>query len=78
MSNTDTHLLATHTIPAWSVIGLGSLVVHLVLPIDASHALAALLLTLIAGVYIGFAINDGRVSRIVTESFVAITFVNDT
>lgn len=75
MSDTDTHILATHTIPAWSVIGLGSLAVHLVSPIDVSHALAALLLTLIAGVYIGFAVNDGRMSRIMTESLVAITFV---
>jgi len=75
MSDTDTHILATHTISAWSVIGLGSLAVHLVLPIDVSHALAALLLTLIAGVYIGFAVNDGRMSRIMTESLVAITFV---
>ena len=71
----DQHFLAKHTIPAWSVIGLGSLAVHLVIPIDVSHVLAALLLALIAGVYIGFAANDGRMSRIVIESGVAILFV---
>ncbi|MFV2052363.1 hypothetical protein [Aliiroseovarius sp. YM-037] len=75
MSDIDTHVLATHTIPAWSVIGLGSLSVHLVLPVDVSHTLAALLLTLIAGAYIGFAVNDGRLSRILVESAVAVGFV---
>jgi|TARA_B100001059_G_scaffold221178_1_gene243893 hypothetical protein len=75
MVETDQHILATHTIPVSSMIALVSLAVHLVLPIEVSHALAALLLTLIAGVYIGFAVNDGRMSRIVTESLVAITFV---
>ncbi|SFU98660.1 hypothetical protein SAMN04488527_1724 [Aliiroseovarius crassostreae] len=63
------------TIPAWSVIGLGALAVHLVLPVDASQTLAALLLTLIAGVYIGFAVNDGRLPRILVEGSVAIGFV---
>lgn len=75
MSDPDTHVLAKHMIPAWSVIGLASLAVHLVLPIDVSHTLAAMLLTLIAGVYIGFAFIDGRQSRILVESAVAIGFM---
>jgi hypothetical protein len=75
MNDTDTHMLAAHTIPVCSAIGLGSLGVHLFLPVDVSYALAALLLTLIAGVYIGFAVNDRRLSRILIESTVAVGFV---
>lgn len=75
MSSSDTHILATHTIPAWGVIGLASLAVHMALPTEMSHALAALLLTLIAGVYVGFAALDGRMSRILVESTVAVFFV---
>jgi hypothetical protein len=74
-TDSDTHLLATHTIPSWSVIGLASLGVHLILPQDVSHALAALLLAMIAGVYVGFAALDGRLSHIIIESFAALLFI---
>lgn len=37
--------------------------------------LAALLLAMIAGIYIGFAVNDGRLSRIILEASVAVLFV---
>ncbi len=68
-------VLATHTVPAFSIISFGSLAVHLLLPSMASHVLAATLLTLIAGIYIGFAVIDGRLSRILVESIVACLFV---
>ncbi len=71
----DQHFLATHTVSAASIISLCSLAVHLLLPEAASHVLAATLLTLIAGVYIGFAVTDGRLSRIISESIVACLFV---
>jgi hypothetical protein len=44
-------------------------------PISASHVLAATLLTLIAGIYIGFAVLDGRLSRLLVEGSVACMFV---
>lgn len=75
LGDRDTHILATHTLPAWSVIGLISLAVHFVLPQDISHTLAALLLAMIAGIYVGFAALDGRMSRILVESVVACLFV---
>ncbi|MEH6738220.1 MAG: hypothetical protein V7695_06720 [Sulfitobacter sp.] len=67
--------MATHTIPVWSVISLCSLALHLVLPVTVSHVLTATVLTLIAGVYIGFAVMDGRMSRIIIESIAACAFV---
>jgi len=69
------HIFANHTIPAFSVISLGSLAVHLLLPHSASYVLAATLLSLIAGIYIGFAVMDGRQSRILVESSIACGFI---
>ena len=40
-----------------------------------SHALASLLLTLIAGVLVGFAVLEGSMSRNLIESVVAALFV---
>ncbi len=74
LPDTHQHVLARHTIPAWSIIGLGSLALHIFLPQDVSHVVAAILLATIAGVYIGFAANDGRMSRIVVEATVACLF----
>ena len=70
-----THILAIHTLPAFSAISLASLAVHLLLPVATSHVLAATLLTMIAGIYVGFAVADGRGSRIWVESTVACFFV---
>lgn len=71
----DTNILATHTLPIWSVISLFSLAVHLLLPETVSQVLAAMLLSLIAGVYIGLAVMDGRMKRIVVEATVACLFM---
>lgn len=71
----DTNILGTHTLPVWSVIALLSLAVHLALPEEASQVVAAMLLCLIAGVYIGFAVMDGRMKRIMVEAAVACLFM---
>lgn len=39
-------------------LALGALALHLVLPTNTSHVLAATLLTLIDGIYIGFSVVD--------------------
>lgn len=51
-----------------------SLPLHLFLPFDVSVQLAALLLAIIAGAYIGFASADGRMSALVMEFAVASGF----
>ncbi|MEL6258693.1 MAG: hypothetical protein AAFY22_04560 [Pseudomonadota bacterium] len=48
------------------VIGL-TLPLHMILPFDMSVKIAALLLALIAGAYIGFGAADGRPSAFATE-----------
>lgn len=69
------HLFERHTIPASGAIGLASLGLHLILPDTLSNLLAAFLIPLIAGIYIGFAVVDGRMSRIIVESTVAFMFL---
>ena len=51
-----------------------SLPLHLVVPAETSVVLASLTLALIAGVYLGFAFSDGRLSVMLTELFVALAF----
>jgi hypothetical protein len=46
----------------------------LVLPLTASQQLASIILTLVAGIYVGFAIQDGRPGIIATEAGVALVF----
>ena len=55
------------------VIGL-TLPLHLFLPFEISVQVAALLLALIAGAYIGFGAADGRMSAFATEFVGAGTF----
>ncbi|MEL7231654.1 MAG: hypothetical protein AAGJ85_04010 [Pseudomonadota bacterium] len=55
------------------VIGL-TLPLHLFLPLDISVQVAAVLLALIAGAYIGFGAADGRMSAFATEFVGAGTF----
>ncbi|MCF6445192.1 hypothetical protein [Nereida sp. MMG025] len=74
LPDTHQHILARHTIPVCSIIGLGSLAMHIFLLQDVSHVVAAILLATIVGVYIGFAANDGRMSHIVVEATVACLF----
>lgn len=55
--------------PIWLGAGLGILLVplHFLVPSDLSLQIAALLLCVIAGAYIGFAAADGRPGAMVTE-----------
>ena len=57
-----------------AMLASASLPLHLILSPDASTALAALVLALIAGVYVGFALRDGRTGVIATEILVAVGF----
>jgi len=68
-------MIDKHPLPIAGVLALVSVPIHAVLPFWWSHQLAALLLTAIAGVYVGFAVLDGRYSRIAVECVVAICFV---
>lgn len=56
-------------------LALVSLPFHFVLPITASHQLAAILLSLVAGVYVGFAVQDGRLKILLIEGLVALIFI---
>ena len=62
----------------WLTGGLASLAtlpLHFYLPVAASIQLSAIFLSLIAGVYVGFAVRDGRIRFIALESGVALLFV---
>ena len=62
----------------WLTGGLASLAtlpLHFLLPVAASIQLSAIFLALIAGVYVGFAVRDGRIRFIALESGVALLFV---
>ena len=69
-----THVMATHPRLTGSGLAVLSLPLHLVLPAQTSVLLAALTLSLIAGVYLGFAFVDGRLSVMTTELVVALAF----
>ena len=56
------------------LVGLAISVPHLFLPLDLSVAVASLTLVFIAGIYVGFAIVNGRDHAFMTEASVAITF----
>jgi len=66
--------MATHPLLTGSGLAALSLPLHLVLPAPTSVLLAALTLALIAGVYLGFAFLDGRLSVMFTELLVALAF----
>ena len=68
------HAMATHPRLTGSGLAVLSLPLHLVLPAETSVLLAALTLALIAGVYLGFAFIDGRLSVMVIELSVALAF----
>ena len=69
-----THAMATHPRLTGSGLAVLSLPLHLVLPAEASVLLSALTLALVAGVYLGFAFVDGRLSVMVIELVVALAF----
>ncbi|WP_305617564.1 DUF6010 family protein [Novosphingobium sp.] len=51
-----------------------SLPAHFILPDNISHQLAAIVLTLVAGIYVGFAVQDGRSKALATEGSIALMF----
>lgn len=64
-----------HQVMLWAGgLALLSLPVHIMLSLEQSVAFAALMLSLIAGVYAGFALTDGRLRIIVVECAVALIF----
>ncbi len=68
------HAMATHPRLTGSGLAVLSLPLHLALPAETSVLLAALTLALIAGVYLGFAFVDGRLSVMLIELLVAVAF----
>ena len=70
----ENHMLARHPLPAAGLLGLATLPIHAILPYTWSVTLAAFILALIGGVYIGFAVLDGRLSRLLIETTVAVAF----
>ena len=59
-----------------AVLATASLPAHLLLRPAASHQLAALLLVLVAGIYVGFALQDGRPRQVAVEALTASAFVS--
>lgn len=58
-----------------TALALASLPAHFFLPSIASHQLAAVVLVLVAGIYVGFALQDGRVRTLAVEGAVALGFI---
>jgi hypothetical protein len=52
-------IFANHPVVTGIAIGVGSLLPHFFLPLQASLGFAAILLALIAGIYFGFAVVNG-------------------
>lgn len=65
-----------HLLPAiWGLVfAAGTIVVHLFFGRDVSILVAAMLMAMIASVYVGFAIIDGRASTIAVEAVMAMAF----
>lgn len=68
------HVVARHPLPVAGILALVTLPIQAVLPMELSMQFAAGILALIAGIYIGFAVLDGRLSRLAIETFVALLF----
>jgi hypothetical protein len=67
-------ILARRPIPTAVAIGVGSLLPHAFLPRQASLAFAAILISLIAGIYFGFAVVNGSGRHQLVEFNVAGMF----
>jgi len=63
------------TLLAWVVVALFIMLVHVVLPRDYAFDVTALLLTVIASIYVGFALNDGRPRQVFVEVAAASVFI---
>lgn len=70
-----THLVHRHPLPAAGVLALISLPVHLFLPEQVSYAFAAILLGMISGIYVGFAVIANQMKQMLLQLGVALTFV---
>jgi len=60
---------------AGAVLSLLSLPIHLVLPEAVSIQFAAVILGLVAGIYAGFALQDGRAHILAIEGLAALAFL---
>jgi hypothetical protein len=67
--------LTRHPAMAGAVLSLLSLPVHLVLPEAVSIPFAAVILGLVAGIYVGFALQDGRRRILAIEGLAALAFL---
>ena len=67
--------LTRHPALAGAGLSLLSLPVHLVLPEAVSIPFAAVILGLVAGIYVGFALQDGRRRILATEGLAAVAFL---
>lgn len=57
-----------------AMLAVATLPAHLLLPLHTSQELAAVMLALIAAIYVGFALSDGRVRIVAIEVSVALGF----
>ena len=64
-----------HPLPIGGGLALVTVPLHAFIPFWWSHQLAALVLALIAGIYVGFAVLDGRTRIILVELMVAFAFI---
>ena len=67
-------VLARLPIQSGIILGMLPLPVHFLLPLELSHQLAAITVVLIAGVYLGYAVKDGRARIILIELLGALGF----
>ncbi|WP_425228260.1 hypothetical protein [Sphingomonas sp.] len=67
-------IVGRHPARVGAGLALASLPAHFALSSTASHQLAAIVLVLVAGIYVGFAVQDGRAKTIAIEGSIAIVF----
>lgn len=73
--HTHASVFSDHPILTGVIVGIGSLAPHFFLPIELSILFAALLISLIAGIYFGFAVINGATREQMIEFNVAGLFV---
>jgi hypothetical protein len=66
--------LANYPVGTAGPLALVSLPIHYFLPIEWSQLFAAVILSLLGGVYICFASVDGRFEKLILETAVVIVF----
>jgi len=59
-----------------AILALGTLPLHVIVSQSVSIQVAAIVLTLVAGIYVGFAVHDGRSVILAAESLVALAFAS--